>query len=116
MKMRTLPLRNSMNRSPLRAFLLIPLVLACFALSPKAHAICQQGCDLISENTFLGNNALSSNTTGYDNTAVGSEALSNNTNGIFNTAIGRSAISTNTNAFYNPSIGLSALFSHRTAF
>ena len=105
-----------MNRSPLRAFLLIPLVLACFALSPKAHAICQQGCDLISENTFLGNNALSSNTTGYDNTAVGSEALSNNTNGIFNTAIGRNALSTNTNGFYNTAIGMSALFANTTAF
>jgi len=116
MKMRTLPLRNSMNRSPLRAFLLIPLVLACFALSPKAHAICQQGCDLISENTFLGNNALSSNTTGYDNTAVGSEALSNNTNGIFNTAIGRNALSTNTDGFYNTAIGMSALFANTTAF
>jgi hypothetical protein len=37
--MTTLNLRNSIGRSPLRlGFLLIPLVLACFALSPTAQA------------------------------------------------------------------------------
>jgi len=40
MKMTTLPLGNLMNRSPLRlGFLLIPLVLGCFALSPTALAV-----------------------------------------------------------------------------
>src|SRR5437899_3816823 len=39
MKTTTLPLRNLMNRSPLRAFLLIPFLLACFALSPTAQAV-----------------------------------------------------------------------------
>src|SRR5260370_22675582 len=46
MKTTTLPLRNLMNRSPLRPFLLIPFVLACFALSPQARAVCEEGCDL----------------------------------------------------------------------
>src|SRR5207245_6766313 len=39
MKTKTIPLRNLMNCSPLRAFLLIPFVLACFALSPTAQAV-----------------------------------------------------------------------------
>src|SRR5713226_9289324 len=52
MKTTTLPLRNLMNRSPLRAFLLIPFVLACFGLSPQARAVCQEGCDLSNNNTF----------------------------------------------------------------
>jgi len=47
-----------MNRSPLRALLLIPFVLACFALSPQTRAVCQEGCDTVNANTFLGDNAL----------------------------------------------------------
>ncbi|MBA3834062.1 MAG: tail fiber domain-containing protein [Chthoniobacterales bacterium] len=105
----------SFRRCETVAGLLLPFALAWLALPPKAQAICQQGCDLILENTFLGNNALSSNTTGYDDTAVGSDALSNNTNGIFNTAIGRLALSNNTDGFYNTAIGMSALFSNTTA-
>src|SRR2546425_2134600 len=61
MKTTTLPLRNLMDRSPLRAFLLIPSVLACFALSPYARAACQEGC-LTNQNTVLGDDALLNNT------------------------------------------------------
>jgi hypothetical protein len=90
MKMTTLPLKNSMNRSPLRAFLLIPFVLACFALSLQARATCQEGCDTSNDNTFLGDDALINNTTGQANTAVGFNALDSNTVGVGNTAIGSS--------------------------
>src|SRR5437773_11012104 len=76
MKTTTLPLTNSMNRSPLRAFLLVPLVLACFAISPQARAVCQVGC-LTNQNTVLGDDALL-NITGTDNTAIGFNALLSN--------------------------------------
>jgi len=59
------------------ASLLIPLALACFALSPDAKAVCENGCGTI-RNTFLGDDALLSNTTGNDNTAIGYHALSSN--------------------------------------
>jgi len=94
MKTTTLPLRNLMNRSPLRAFLLIPFVLACFALLPQARADCQEGC-LTNENTVLGEDALLNNT-GFFNTAIGFNALQSNTTGSWNTAIGDSALASNT--------------------
>ncbi|PYL70551.1 MAG: hypothetical protein DMF26_21680, partial [Verrucomicrobia bacterium] len=79
MKTTTLQLKNLVNRSHVRlAFLLIPL--ACFALAPEARAVCQQGCDLTSGNTFLGDDALANNVGALD-TAVGASALANNTTG-----------------------------------
>ena len=69
MKTTTLPSTNLVKRSPLRAFLLVPFVLACFALSPQAQAVCQQGCSTIYENTFLGEDALLTEL-GASNTAV----------------------------------------------
>src|SRR2546421_8022740 len=60
MKTTTLRLRNSVNRSHVRlAFLLIPL--ACFALSTRARAVCNEGC-LTNNNTVLGDDALLNNT------------------------------------------------------
>jgi hypothetical protein len=53
-------------------------VLACFAISPQARAVCQEGC-LGFGNTVLGEDALLSNTTGNNNTAIGQLALSDNT-------------------------------------
>jgi hypothetical protein len=94
MKTITLQLRNSKNRSHVRlAFLLIPLV--CFALAPQARATCQEGCDIVNINTFLGDGALVSNTTGRENTAIGFEALYSNTTGGGNTAIGWNALDFN---------------------
>ena len=50
-----------MNLAPFRlVLLLIPLALACFALSPQVRATCQQGC-LTDENTVLGEDALLNN-------------------------------------------------------
>ena len=89
MKTTPLPLKHSMNGTPYQlGLLLIPLVLACFALSPQAGAVCQHGCDLIVGNTFLGDEALISNTTGNENTATGASALTSNTTGSDNTATG----------------------------
>jgi hypothetical protein len=70
--------------------------LAWFALSPQARAVCEEGCDLGHLNTFLGNDALSSNTSGFLNTATGDNALASNTSGFNNTATGGSALSSNT--------------------
>jgi Chaperone of endosialidase len=96
-----------MNRSPLRAFLLIPLVLGWFALSQTAQAVCQEGC-LTGENTVLGEDALLHNTS-VGNTAIGSEALRRNTTGTFNTANGESALRNNTRGVNNTANGTAAL-------
>ena len=39
--------------------------------SPTARAVCQEGCNIPNENTFLGDDALANNTTGLANTATG---------------------------------------------
>jgi hypothetical protein len=110
MKTTTLPLKHSINRSPYQlAFVLIPLALACFALSPQARAVCQEGCDTNTFNTFLGEDALINNTGGVENTAVGAFALSDNTFGVDNTAIGKNALGSNTFGDDNTAIGTSAL-------
>ena len=127
----TLQLRKSISRSPLRlVFLLIPLALACFGLSPKARAVCQQGCDYYStflgedvllnsvgyENTAIGFNALYSNIFGEHNTATGHFALARNTSGNYNTANGNVALYFNTTGFDNTANGADALASNRTGF
>jgi hypothetical protein len=108
-KTKTSPLTNSMNRSSLwRGFVLIAITLACFALSPQARAVCQEGC-LTNENTVLGDNALL-NTTGSGNTAIGFNALFSNTGGG-NTAVGDKALFSN-NSVENTAVGAQALFSN----
>jgi hypothetical protein len=108
-------LRNSISRSPLRlAFLLIPLALGCFALSPAARAVLPApDGGYPGENTAEGDDALFSLTTGIDNTAIGFNALFSNTEGSFNTAVGDQALISNTTGFYNTANGASAL-SHNT--
>ena len=111
----TLYLRKSISRSPLRlGLLLIPLGLGCFGLSPQARAVCQQGCDFINFNTFLGDDALVNNTTGISNTTIGFSALFSNTDGYVNTAIGANALYFNTTGCCNTAIGLNALNSNTT--
>ena len=110
--MTTLYLRKSTRRSPWRrGFRLIPLALVCLAFSPQARGVCQEGCDLINGNTFLGDDALLNNTDGYRNTAVGFNALYSNTTGIENTAIGAAALYSNTTGSYNTASGPGALTS-----
>src|ERR1041385_8239020 len=74
MKTTTLASIHSVNRRAYqRILLLIPLVLAYFALSPQARATCQEGC-FTTNNTVLGENALLNNT-GSNNTGIGFNAL-----------------------------------------
>ena len=109
-------LRKSISRSPLRlGFLLIPFVLACFALSPQARAVCQDAC-LTNFNTVQGDDALFSLTTGSNNTGMGFNALFNNTTGFANTAIGANALYSNTTGFDNTANGVDALFSNTDGF
>jgi len=109
MKTTTLPSKHSMNLSPVRlALLLIPLVLACFALSPQVRATCQEGCSS-NANTFFGEDALSNNI-GENNTGFGFDALFNNTTGAANTAVGDSTLFTNTTGYDNTAIGKLAMF------
>ena len=109
MKTTTFPLKHSVNRFHCQLALLIPLALACFALSPQARATCQNGCDTSNGNTFLGDDALSYNTTGADNTAIGFQALNANTTGGGNTATGDQALYLNTTGFSNTANGVFAL-------
>src|SRR6266705_678127 len=106
--------RNSISRPPLRrGFLLIPLALAWFALSPTARAVdpAPDG-GYPNENTAEGEDALFSLTTGIANTAIGFNALFSNTEGSSNTAVGDQALLSNTTGFYNTANGAFALFSN----
>jgi len=116
MKMITSATRNSINHAPYQlALLFIPLALAWLALAPQARATCQNGC-LTSENTVLGDDALSSDTTGFQNTATGFKALFSNTIGHQNTATGDDALFNNTTGYFNTANGASALFSNTTGY
>src|ERR1043166_3848580 len=109
MKTTTLQLQHSVNRShcPL-GLLLIPLALACFGLAPAARAACREGCSATGGNTFLGEDALGSNS-GSFNTATGFNALQFNTNGVENTASGAGALLSNTTGNNNTASGFDAL-------
>ena len=121
------PLTQSKNTTILPV--LISLTFACFALSPQARAVCQEGCltnnntrlgdDALlnntgTDNTALGFNALLSNTTGGGNTALGANALNANTLGFGNTATGNEALEFNTTGSNNTATGQSALLSNTT--
>jgi Chaperone of endosialidase len=106
------PLIQSKNATILPV--LIALTLGCFGLSPQARAVCQDGCDLGLGNTFLGDNALINNTSGFYNTAIGASALPNNTTGYENTANGVAALLFNTTGFYNTANGAFALYLNTT--
>jgi hypothetical protein len=138
--MTTLHLRNSISRPPWRGgFLLIPLVLACFALLPRAQAVTPEllpapapdgfytgfntaeGLNALFNvnttvgqfNTALGFAALKLDTTGAHNTAIGAQALLNN-NGSFNTAVGENALVHNTTGSMNMALGQGALATNKT--
>jgi Chaperone of endosialidase len=118
----TLPLLNSISRSPLRrGFLLIaiPLAFAWFALSPTAQAQLPSPTPdggYPNNNTAEGTNALFSLTTGTDNTAIGFQALQSNTTGGGNTATGSQALFSNTTGGGNTATGLNALKRNATGF
>jgi Chaperone of endosialidase len=125
---------GSINRSPLRCgFFTLAIVLCCFALSPPLKAQdCPTECgaggntavginalDSVNpagngiNNTAVGTNALTNDTTGQYNVAVGSGALANNTSGDFNMAIGAEALRDNV-ANFNLAIGFRVLFQNTT--
>ena len=101
---RSLPLR--------RGFLLIPLILACFAFLPKMQA--QEG-DLGGGNTNEGFHALFNLTTGGFNTGLGWYSLGFNlTDGFFNTAVGAGSLDLN-NGTSNTAAGTGAMLLNITA-
>jgi Chaperone of endosialidase len=131
--MTTLPLRKSIGPPTAgRGFLLIPLVLAWFALSPAARAVLPapdggypgantaEGDGALFSlttgafDTANGFDALRFNTTGFGNTAIGATALNNNTTGNDNTATGLDALQKNTEGTFNTANGVLALFSNTT--
>ena len=110
MKTKTLLLQHSINHVPGQLTLvIIPFALACLALSSTVRAdSCEQGCDFLFRNTFLGQQALINNTGGLDNTAIGSYSLNSNTTGLGNTAVGSGTLAFN-NSRDNTGIGAGAL-------
>jgi len=110
------------------AFILIPFVLACFALSPTARAVTPApDGGYPNANTAEDDNALFSLDTsqGTDNTATGFEALDSNTTtgqgslyfnttGVNNTANGQNALRKNTTGSFNIALGDNAGFSLTT--
>src|SRR5215472_932145 len=105
---------NLIPRSPFRlGLLLIPLGLACFALSPQAQATCEDGCNNGLFNVWQGDDALISDTTGAGNAAFGWRSLFTTTTGSFNTAVGGGALLLN-NADSNTAVGAAALLLNTT--
>ena len=76
-----------------RGFLLIPLILVCFAFAPQTRAVVPppDGC-YPGFNTAEGCNALQFITTGFANTGLGWRALFCTTGGDFNTGVGAGAL------------------------
>jgi trimeric autotransporter adhesin len=119
--------------------LLLPLVMACFALLPGAQAEnplllpapppdgaypgfnTAEGFQALINvntatgvfNTAIGAKTLSADTTGAHNTAVGGQALLNN-NGSYNTAVGENALVFNTSGGQNMALGQGALANNST--
>jgi trimeric autotransporter adhesin len=120
----------SMNRPPWRrGFVLIALILACFAVSPSVLAVVPAPDGGYANGTTAeGTQALQNLTTGSGNTGIGWRALfsvgaaSNNTgvgagalalnNANNNTAVGFQTLSTNTGGDHCTGIGSQALFNN----
>src|SRR5882724_4289626 len=95
-------------------FVLVPLALLCFGLSPTAQALLPAPSPdggYPGGNTAEGINALHDVNTavGINNTAVGANALTHDTTGAYNVAIGSGALRDNTSGFQNMAIGAEAL-------
>src|ERR1043166_5148004 len=116
MKTTTLTISNSINDSLLRcALILIPLVLMCVALVPRAGAVTPApDGGYPGSNTAEGDNALQSLTSGVSNTAVGFDALFSNSKGNNNTATGLATLVSNTIGSDNTADGFAALFHNTT--
>jgi Chaperone of endosialidase len=112
-------MKTSINRTPIwRGFLVLPLMLGCFALSPTARALLPPPAPdggYPGANTAEGDSALFNLTTGMANTAIGNDALFSNTTGSSNTANGFAALFTNSSGSHNTANGVSALQENTTA-
>ena len=98
-----------------RCLPLIPLVLACFGLSPAVRAVTPPpDGGYPGRNTAEGTQALQNLTTGLDNTAIGFQALFSDTTGSFNTAAGYFTLRNNTTGTRNTAIGYQALYLNTT--
>jgi trimeric autotransporter adhesin len=104
-----------MNRKNILTIATMISSVACFALPAISRGDCRQGCDLTNLNTYLGEDALLSNTSGSHNTAVGYKALTDNTTGISNTAVGYWALLNNT-ASGNTAVGHTALWLNTSGY
>src|SRR5437868_2861515 len=111
--MKSHPHNNAIKRTGTNlSSLLIPLILACVALSPIAHAVSPApDGGYPGGNTAEGQNALLSLTTGGFNTGVGFLSLRSDTTGSFNTASGAGTLFVNT-ADENTATGAGALLSN----
>jgi hypothetical protein len=98
-----------------RGFLLIPLMLVSFALSPQTQAVNEpltpDPGSIPSSNTADGQGALSGVTTGLYNSAFGFLSLLVDTSGSLNTGIGAGALLLN-NAILNTGVGAGALLTN----
>jgi trimeric autotransporter adhesin len=118
----TTPHIKLISRSPLRlGFIIIPLALACFALSATVRAVKPPpDGGYPGFNTAEGDKALFSLTTGLANTADGWFSLSSNTDGSFNTAVGAGTLLFNvgnqstSEGVQNTAVGAAALLFNTT--
>ena len=100
-----------------RVRLLASLLIVCFAVSVKVHAVTPApDGGYPGFNTAEGQDPLFSLTTGTNNTAVGFDALYFDTSGSFNTATGFASLFRNTTGHDNAAGGFRALFSNTTGF
>jgi hypothetical protein len=113
--MTPLHLIKTIGRSSSRlALLLIPLVFACFALSPMAQAVSPPpDGGYPGGNTAEGENSLLNLTTGHFNTADGWLSLHSLTTGNANTAVGAGTLFFN-EADGNTAVGAGALLFNST--
>src|SRR5262245_45353233 len=94
-------------RNFISSLFLIPLVLACFALLPRAQAATPELLKaspaeaVAGFNTRDGLNALISLTTGQFNSGFGFGALKVDTTGSHNTGVGAQALTNNTIGSFN---------------
>ena len=95
-----------------RGFVLVPLILVCFAFVPQMHAVLPPpdgGYPVF--NTAEGEDALFGNTTGAGNTGIGWRSLYTDSDGSFNTGCGGGTLSLN-NGESNTAVGAGALLTN----
>jgi trimeric autotransporter adhesin len=111
--------RNQLAIRLYGGFLLIPITLACFGLSPAPNAFAVTPAPdggYPGENTAEGDSALLSLTTGSEDTAIGFDALWVNKSGSYNTATGSEALFSNIAGHDNTANGVQALFSNTGSY